>query len=162
MEVAMSALARLAIATWTVAVGAAAIIGLLVATGAADAQDTNIRRLLSPDETRRCICEEAEIQQLQAKMAESDPLRQEFERLDKIVENARPNIDTSDAAEVDSFRRLYYRREDLRLQLEAERGPYLSQLNGIVAGYNARCANAPMLKVNVDAVHADPNACVKP
>jgi len=162
MEVAMSALARLAIATWTVAAGAAAIIGSLAAAGAADAQDTNIRRLLSPEETRQCICEEAEIEQLQAKMAESDPLRQEFERLDKIVENARPNIDTTDAAEVDSFRRLYYRREALRLQLETERGPYLSQLNGMVVGYNAQCASARMLKVNVDAVQADPNACVKP
>jgi len=154
----MSALARLAIAAWT----AAAIVVSLTATRVAEAQDTNIRRLLSPEETRQCICEEAEIEQLRARMAESDPLQQEFDRLDKIIANARPNIDTTDAAEVDSFRRLYNRREALRLQLQAERGPYASQLNGIVAAYNAQCASARMLKINVDAVNADPNACVKP
>ena len=154
----MSALARLAIAAWT----AAAIVGSLTTIHVAEAQDTNIRRLLSPEETRQCICQDAEIEQLRAKMAESDPLQKEFDRLDKIVENARPNIDTTDAAEVDSFRRLYNRREALRLQLQAERGPYISQLNGMAAAYNARCASALMLKVNVDAVNTDPNACVKP
>ena len=154
----MPALARLAIAGWTVA----AIVGSLATPRVADAQDTNIRRLLSPEETRQCICAEAVIEQLRAKMAESDPLQQEFDRLDKIVTNARPNIDTTDAAEVDSFRRLYNRREALRLQLQAARGPYASQLNGIAAAYNAQCASARMLKINVDAVNADPNACTKP
>jgi hypothetical protein len=158
MEVAMSALARLAIAAWT----AAAVVGSLPAVRLAEAQDTNIRRLLSPEETRQCICEEAAIEQLQARMGESDPLQQEFNRLDKIVENSRPNIDTTDPAEVDSFRRLYNRREALRLQLATQRGPYLAQLNGMVASYNARCASARMLKVNVDAVNADPTACVNP
>lgn len=154
----MSTLARVAIAAWM----AAAIIGPLGTTRVAEAQDTNIRRLLSPEETRQCICAEVEIEQLRAQMADSDPLQQEFERLDKIVSNARPNIDTTDAAEVDSFRRLYNRREALRLQLQAQRGPYQSQINGLAAAYNAQCANARMLKVNVDAVNADPNACVKP
>jgi len=154
----MSAFARLAIAAST----AAAIVGSLAGLRVAEAQDTNIRRLLSPEETRQCICAEVEIEQLRAKMAEFDPLQQEFDRLDKIVENARPNIDTTDAAEVDSFRRLYNRREELRLQLQAQRGPYQSQLNGMATAYNAQCASARMLKVNVDAVNADPNACVQP
>jgi hypothetical protein len=158
MEAAMSTLARLAIAAWT----AAAIVGSLPVSPVAEAQDTNIRRLLSPEETRQCICQEAAVEQLRAKLTESDPLQQEFDRLDKIVENARPNIDTTDAAEVDSFRRLYNRREALRLQLEAERGPHISELNGLATNYNAHCANARMLKVNVDAVNADPNACAKP
>jgi len=150
----MSALARLAIAAWTTAA--------IAVPGIACAQDTNVRRLLSPEETRICLCQAAEIEQLQAKLAESDPIQQEFDRLDKIVENARPNIDTSDPAEVDSFRRLYNRREDLRLQLQERRGPYNAQLSGIVTTYNAQCANARMLKINVDAVNADPNACAKP
>jgi len=154
----MSAVARLAVA----AAMAAAIAGSFVAVPAAQAQDANIRRLLSLEETRRCICAEAEIEQLRAKMAESNPLQQEFDRLDKIVENARPNIDTTDEAEVDSFRRLYNRREELRLQLQAQRGPYIAQLNGIAGAYNAQCASARMLKVNVDAVNADPTACMKP
>jgi len=154
----MSTLARLTIVAWT----AAAIVGSLPVSRVADAQDTNIRRILSPEETRQCICEEAAIEQLRAKINESDPIQQEFDRLDKIVENARPNIDTTDAAEVDSFRRLYNRREALRLQLEAQRGPYIAELNGRAATYNARCANARMLKVNVDAVNADPNACAEP
>ena len=154
----MSALARLANAAWM----AAAIIGSLAMTRVAEAQDTNIRRLLSPEETRQCICAEVEIEQLRAQMADSDPLQQEFERLDKIVANARPNIDTTDAAEVDSFRRLYNRREALRLQLQAQRGPYQSRINGLATAYNAQCANARMLKVNVDAVNADPNACAQP
>jgi hypothetical protein len=158
MEAAMSTLARLAIAAGTVA----AIIGSLTVPPVAEAQDTNVRRILSPEETRQCICEEAAAEELRAKLTESDPVQQEFDRLDRIVENARPNIDTTDAAEVDSFRRLYNRREELRLQLEAARGPYISELNGMATNYNAHCANARMLKVNVDAVNADPNACVKP
>ena len=151
----MSAVARWAIT----ALSGAAVAGSLVAAPMAAAQDTNVRRLLSPEETRQCICAEAEIEQLRAQMAQSDPLQQEFDRLDKIVENARPNVDTTDEAEVDSFRRLYNRREELRLQLNAQRGPYMSRLNGIVGAYNAQCASARMLKVNVDAVNADPNAC---
>jgi len=154
----MSTLARLTIVAWT----AVAIVGSLPVSPVAEAQDTNIRRLLSPEETRQCICQEAAIEQLRATLTESDPLQQEFDRLDKIVENARPNIDTTDADEVDSFRRLYNRREALRLQLEAERGPHISELNGMATNYNAHCANARMLKVNVDAVNADPNACVRP
>ena len=154
----MSTLARLTIAAWT----AAAIVGSLPVSRVAEAQDTNIRRILSPEETRQCICEEAAAEQLRANLAESDPVQQEFDRLDKIVENARPNIDTNDAAEVDSFRRLYNRREELRLQLEAERGPHISELNGLVTNYNAHCANARMLKINVDAVNANPSACMQP
>jgi uncharacterized protein YdcH (DUF465 family) len=154
----MSAVARWAIT----ALSGAAVAGSLVAAPMAAAQDTNVRRLLSPEETRQCICAEAEIEQLRAQMAQSDPLQQEFDRLDKIVENARPNVDTTDEAEVDSFRRLYNRREELRLQLNAQRGPYMSRLNGIVGAYNAQCASARMLKVNVDAVNADPNACMTP
>ena len=154
----MSAVARWAIT----ALAGAAIMGSLAATPMAKAQDTNVRRLLSPEETRQCLCAEAEIEQLRAQMAQSDPLQQEFDRLDKIVENARPSVDTTDEAEVDSFRRLYNRREELRLQLNAQRGPYMSRLNGIVGAYNAQCASARMLKVNVDAVNADPNACTKP
>lgn len=151
----MGAVARLA-----VAIGAAvSILAVLGAVQPAAAQDSNVRRLLSPEETRQCICQEAEIESLRAKMAESDPLQQEFDRLDKIVENARPNVDTTDPAEVDSFRRLYDRREALRLQLQARRGPYKSRINGIASSYNQNCANARMLKVNVDAVNADPNAC---
>ena len=50
----------------------------------------------------------------------------------------------------------------MRLQLQAERGTYVSQLNGMAATYNTRCASARMLKVNVDAVNADPNACAEP
>ena len=127
-----------------------------------EAQDANMRRLLSPEETRQCICQEAEIQALQSRLAQSDPIQQEFDRLDKIVEHARPHIDTTDPAEVDSFRRLYNRREALRLQLQAERGPYVSQLNGMAVAYNAQCASARMLKINVDAVRANPNACINP
>jgi len=153
----MFGLARLARDT-----AAAALVASIAATPITEAQDTNIRRLLSPEETRLCICQETEIEALQAQLAQSDPLQQEFDRLDKIVENARPNIDTTDAAEVDSFRRLYNRREGLRLQLQAQRGPYLAQLNGMAAAYNAQCASARMLKVNVDAVKADPNACANP
>lgn len=154
----MSAFSRVAIAAWT----ATAIAGSLVAPGIADAQDTNVRPLLSPEQTRKCLCAQAEIEQLQAKVAESDPIQQEYDRLDKIVENARPNIDTSDPAEVDSFRRMYNRREALRLQLQAQRGPYNAQLGGLVTSYNNQCAGARMLKVNVDAVNADPNACAQP
>lgn len=149
----MGALGRLASAALV-----AVVIGSLMASTAA-AQDTNIRRLLSPEETRQCICAQAEIEQLQGRVAESDPIQQEFDRLDKIIENARPNIDTSDPAEVDSFRRLYNRREELRLQLQTRRGPYNAQLGGLVSTYNAQCANARMLKVNVDAVNANPNSC---
>jgi hypothetical protein len=101
MEVAMVAPARSASAAGM----AAAIVAALVATRAAQTQDTNLPRLLSLEETRQCICAQARIEQLQAEMA-NDPVQQEFDRLDKIVQSGRSNIDTSDQAEVDSFRRL--------------------------------------------------------
>jgi hypothetical protein len=155
MEVAMVAPARSASAAGM----AAAIVAALVATRVAQTQDTNLPRLLSLEETRQCICAQAQIEQLQAEMA-NDPVQQEFDRLDKIVQSGRSNIDTSDQAEVDSFRRLYNRREELRLQLQTQRGPHIAELNGLVANYNAQCANARMLKANVDAVQADPTACM--
>ena len=96
-----------------------------------------------------------------AKLAESDPLEQEFKRVDELVTKSRPFIDTSDQAEVDSFRRLYNRREALRQQLQAQRGSITGVLSGMISTYNAQCANARMFKVNVDAVRADPNACLQ-
>ena len=158
----MSVRTRFKMLVRSVAVGALVIMGSLTMIPDGQAQDANIRRILSPEETRQCICSQAQIEALQGKLAEFDPLDQEYQRLDDLITRARPNIDTSDEAEVDSFRRLYNKRESLRLQLQSQRGPYVSQLNGMASTYNAQCANQRMLKVNVDAVNADPNACPQP
>jgi hypothetical protein len=127
----------------------------LLASSSAAAQDSNIRRILSPEETRECVCMSDQIETARSKI---DPLEQEFKRLDELVERARPAVNTEDQAEVDSFRRLYGRREALRQQLQAERN---SQLGGVISRYNQQCANQRMLKLNVDAVRADPNACAR-
>ena len=137
-----------------------AIVGLLMvvwllAPSDAAAQDSNIRRILSPEETRECVCMS---DQIEATRSQLDPLEQEFKRLDELVERARPDVNTEDPAEVDSFRRLYGRREALRQQLQAQRN---SQLGGVIGRYNQQCANQRMLKLNVDAVRADPNACTR-
>ena len=129
-------------------------VWILASSGAA-AQDPNIRRILSPEETRECVCMS---DQIEAARSQIDPLEQEFKRLDELVERARPDVNTDDPAEVDSFRRLYGRREALRQQLQAERN---SQLGGVISRYNQQCANQRMLKLNVDAVRADPNACTR-
>jgi hypothetical protein len=75
------------------------------------------------------------------------------------VTRARASVDVYDRAEVESFGRLYARREALRQQLQAVRGPLQAQLARIAADYNASCANQRMLKTNVDAVRADPAQC---
>jgi predicted trehalose synthase len=135
-----------AIASTLVALALAMVSGAL-------AQESNTRRILSPEETRECVCMGDRIE---ATRVQLDPLEQEFKRLDELVERARPDVNTDDPAEVDSFRRLYGRREALRQQIQAERN---SQLGGIIGRYNQLCANQRMLKLNVDAVRADPNAC---
>lgn len=129
-------------------------VSLLAASGAG-AQDSNSRRILSPEETRDCVCMG---DQIEAARGQLDPLEQEFKRLDELVERARPSVNTEDPAEVDSFRRLYGRREALRQQLQAERN---RQVGGIINRYNQQCANQRMLKLNVDAARADPNACTR-
>jgi multidrug resistance efflux pump len=131
------------------------MVASLGAPSGAVAQDSNIRRILSPEETRECVCMS---DQIEAARSQLDPLEQEFKRLDELVERARPTVNTEDQAEVDSFRRLYGRREALRLQLQAQRN---SQLGGVISRYNQQCANQRMLKLNVDAVRADPNACAR-
>lgn len=158
----MPVLTRVATAARCAAIGTALIAGFFVSGQGVDAQDTNIRRILSPEETRQCLCWESEIEAVRAKLAESDPLEQEFRRVDELVAKSRPFIDTSDPAEIDSFRRLYGRREALRQQLLAQRGNITGELGGMVATYNAQCANSRMFKVNVDAVRSDPNACTNP
>src|SRR5262245_50349072 len=88
---------------------ASAIAGLLIAvslmapSGAAG-QDSNARRILSPEETRECVCMSDQIEAVRGQL---DPLEQEFKRLDELVERARPTVNTDDPAEVDSFRRIY-------------------------------------------------------
>jgi hypothetical protein len=133
----------------------ALFVAALLASSSTTAQDSNTRRILSPEETRECVCMS---DQIEAARGELDPLEQEFERLDQLVENARPAVNTDDPAEVDSFRRIYGRREALRQQLQSERNRLLG---GVVGRYNQQCANQRMLKLNVDAVRADPNACVR-
>jgi hypothetical protein len=142
-------------AGWLPAVATALAAISFLASADAVAQDPNIRRILSPEETRECICMS---DRLEAVRGQLDPLEQEFKRLDELVERARPSVNTDDPAEVDSFRRIYGRREALRQQLQAERN---SELGGVIGRYNQQCANQRMLKLNVDAVRADPNACTR-
>jgi hypothetical protein len=97
-----------------------------------------------------CVCLGDAIAKARGGLDAPDPLQAEFNRLDALVNQARPNVDPYDQAEVDSFRRLYDRREELRRQLQT-RG-----INAIVMQYNAQCANKKMLKVNVDAARANP------
>jgi hypothetical protein len=139
----------------TLAIAALLMAVSVMASSDAGAQDPNIRRILSPEETRDCVCMS---DQIEAARAQIDPLEQEFKRLDELVERARPDVNTEDQAEVDSFRRLYGRREALRQQLQAERS---SRLGGVISRYNQQCANQRMLKLNVDAVRADPDACAR-
>jgi hypothetical protein len=142
-------------AWWAPAVATVLAALSFLADAEAVAQDSNIRRLLSPEETRECVCMSDQIEAVRGQL---DPLEQEFTRLDELVERARPSVNTEDPAEVDSFRRLYGRREALRQQLQAERN---SQLGGVIGRYNQLCANQRMLKLNVDAVRADANACTR-
>jgi hypothetical protein len=153
MEEPMRTLMQAKGAFWTSAVATGLTAISLLAVSGAIAQDPNTPRILSPEETRQCICMSDRID---AVRAETDPLEQEFKRLDDLVERARPDVNIDDPAEVDSFRRLYGRREALRQQLQAQRN---SELSGVISRYNQQCANQRMLKLNVDAVRADPNAC---
>jgi len=129
------------------------ICGIGATTAPALAQSSPKGRLLSPEETRLCLCLEDAIAALQAKQDPS--LEAEFKRVDDLVTKARMSVDVNDRAEVESFERLYARREELRQQLQAQRGP----ANGLIAQYNASCADQLMLKVNVDAVRANPTQC---
>ena len=143
----------LGIGSWR-SVGAAILIcGIGATPMPALAQSQSKGRLLSPEETRLCVCLEDAIAALQTKQDPS--LEAEFKRVDDLVNKARTSVDVNDRAEVESFERLYARREALRQQLQAQHGP----ANGLIARYNANCADTRMLKVNVDAVRANPAQC---
>jgi hypothetical protein len=100
--------------------------------------------ILSAEETRLCICLDDEITRIRG-TAEA-----EYKRLDALIEQARPNVDPYDQAEVDAFKRLYQRREELRRQMQQ------SGLSRLARKYNDQCAHRKMLKMNVDAVRANP------
>lgn len=123
------------------------------------AQDASQGRFLSPDETRQCVCMQDRIEELQSGQQPLDALEAEYKRVDDLVARSRPNVNTDDQDEVDSFRRMFNRRESLRLQLQAERRR--SELHGLISSYNGLCAGQRMFKINVDAVRADPDACLK-
>jgi hypothetical protein len=131
----------------------------MVAAGAgassAHAQETGARRILTPEETRQCVCMSDEIEAARVRL---EPLEQEFNRLNELVENARPHVDTRDRAEVESFRNIYLRREALRQQLQDERRALIGD---IIGPYNAQCASQIMMKLNVDAVRADRDSCAR-
>ena len=83
----------------------------------------------------------------------------EFARLDQLVEQARETIDVNDQAETDSFRRMFYRREELRQQLDQAMAPYnqlLRRQNRLARLFNEQCASRTMFKLNVDAARANP------
>jgi uncharacterized coiled-coil DUF342 family protein len=136
----------------TAALGAAEATGQEIAQGA----------FLNPEETRQCVCMEEQISGMRVELdgwkQSRDELAAEFARLDELVEQARDTIDVNDQAEVDSFRRMHNRREELRQQLNQAREPYnevLWRFNRVAEVYNAQCANRKMFKVNVDAARAD-------
>lgn len=126
---------------------------------AAWAEDTGKSLYLSPDETRQCVCMEDRINELQSGRQPIDELEAEYKRVDELVTKARGNVNVEDQDEVDSFRRMFNRREALRLQLQAEKGR--SELHGLIGSYNGLCAGKRMFKINVDAVRADANACLQ-
>ena len=133
------------------------------------AQDSTSNEYLSPEQTRVCICMEDELQSMQGEMDEAKQAREqvaeEFARLDALVEQARATIDVNDQAETDSFRRMFYRREELRQELNRVSQPYdraAGRYNRIAQTYNAQCANRTMFKVNVDAARANPQCEATP
>jgi hypothetical protein len=138
---------------WRSIFATALTCGACAAAVHADAQSAAKGRLLSFEETRLCVCLEDEIAALRAKQDAS--LEAEYKRVDDLVDKARLSVDVYDRAEVESFERLYARREELRQQLQAQR----SATGGLIAQYNASCADQRMLKVNVDAVRANPAQC---
>jgi hypothetical protein len=126
--------------------------GAVAALPAAAQTDTSSAALLTPEQTRICVCLSDAIARARGGLDAPDPLEAEYNRLDALVNQARPNVDPYDQAEVDSFRRLYERREELRRELQTQGGG----VNGLAMQYNAQCANKKMLKLNVDAARANP------
>lgn len=146
------------------------LLGLALAISSrALAQDASSNLFLSPEDTRECICLEDQVngmrEELDASKQASEGVAAEFARLDTLVEQARDSIDVNDEAEVDSFRRLFNRREELRQQLSVASRPYdqlIGRYNRIAMTYNSQCANRKMFKVNVDAARADPQCEAMP
>jgi len=140
------------------------LVGLgVAASGPALAQDAGSKIFLSPEETRECICLEDQVGGMRADLDAAKQAREgvaaEYARLDALVEQARDTIDVNDEAEVDSFRRMFNRREELRQQLSVASQPYdrlIGRYNKIAMTYNSQCANKKMFKVNVDAARANP------
>ncbi|HET6222066.1 MAG TPA: hypothetical protein VFE11_07865 [Dongiaceae bacterium] len=131
--------------------------GAVAALPAMAQTDTSSNVWLTPEQTMVCVCLGDAIARARGGLDAPDPLEAEYNRLDALVNQARPNVDPYDQAEVDSFRRLYERHEELRRQLQTQGGG----VNGLAMQYNAQCANKKMLKLNVDAARANPQ-CPQP
>jgi hypothetical protein len=121
---------------------------------AALAQEAKSGRLLSLEETRECLCLAGRLDTIAGDL---QPLLAEYKRVDELVTKARPHVNTSDQDEVDSFRRLFARREALRQQLQTDRGQ--RGFDALVGRYNQLCARNRMFKVNVDQIRAEPTPC---
>lgn len=149
-------------ATTGMIIGLGGLAAVTLAPCSAAAQDSAPNAYLSPEETRECLCLEEQVNGMRSELDASKQAREqvaaEFARLDALVEQARLSIDVNDPAETDSFRRLFYRREELRQELNQVSQPHdriLRRYNQVAKSYNSLCANRKMFKVNVDAVRAD-------
>jgi Spy/CpxP family protein refolding chaperone len=128
-------------------------IELAIAPWPAIAQSgTSSSALLSAEETRRCICLEDQITRIRGDATRVRSLEDEFNQLTAQLDQLRASMDVSDQAQVDNFRQIHERREDVRHQLQAPG----SGLNALVAQWNANCADRTMLELNVDAARANP------
>ena len=112
--------------------------------------DTSSSALLSPDETRACVCLEDQMTRMRD---DASSLEDEYNQLTVRLDQLRASMDVSDQAQVDNFRQLHEYRESVRQQLQAQKR---GDLSGLVAQWNANCANRRMLEANIDAARANP------
>ncbi len=125
---------------WPVAL----VMALSATVGAAKAQDV----VRSPDQIRRCLCQERTVaalnSEVQAQSRAYEDKRQNFLALDRQVQSSRPRVDVTSQDEIDAFKRLLERRDQAADALAGEAthsyADAVARYNQAVGAYNSACA----------------------
>lgn len=131
-----------------IGVGRITLVAALAAAAAGIADRAAAQVVRSPDEVRACLCKEqllADLKgQVQTESRTYEDKRRAFEALDDQVRTSRPQVNVSNQADVDAFKRLLEERDAaadaLAGPVTKSYGDAVQRYNQAVADYNNGCA----------------------
>ena len=126
--------------------------------------------LTVPAEIRYCLCAQAAVETLDARVAAATKNNQEAQdrlaALDKQLAESKANVDVNQPEQVDAYRRLVETRERAAAEFNNDLQPHLQQLvtryNAQTERYNASCTSRGMDQATLETVKADLSCPTEP